>query len=693
MNRITHLLLLLLLVCSITATAQTFIHPGGLHTQTDLNRMKTQVAAGAHPWIDSWNALIAHPKAQNTYTAAARANMGVSRQRASADAVAAYLNALRWYISGDTSYAACSRKILNAWAYAVDQVPSGQDIPGLMGIAVYEFAVAAEILRLYPNWSPADFKQFKNMMINYLYPNCHDFLTRHNNACITHYWANWDICNITAILSIGVLCDDTAKFNEAITYFKSGAGNGNIANAIPFVYPGGLAQWQETGRDQEHALLGVGMLASFCQVAWNQGQDLYGYDNNRLLAGAEYTAKYNLWKNVPYTTYNNCDNVLNYWASEQNSGGRGRLQRPIWEMIYNHYVVRKGLSAPNVKAMAEVNRPEGFEHDDNLGFGTLCYTLNAAASPYPASPAPAAPNGLKATTSVKKVWLRWDPVATANGYNVLRSTTSGGPYTTIATYKGTFPLYEDTSVTNGTRYYYVVSAINQAGTGGNSSAVSATPAATGALPAGWTKQDIGTVATAGTAGYANVSNGTFVVSGSGAGIGGAADGLSYVYKSVTGDVTITARVAESTWMGGGSQKTGIMIRESLSANAIAFSMTSGDGGIREARFGSRTAAGGSMSFKTGNAYTRTPTWFRLQRAGNTFTAYQSTDGTTWFAVGAPVTASMAGTYYVGLAVSSNSANLNKATFDSITVAQQPIVKGAYRNIHHSSKTSAQYTRR
>ena len=693
MNRITHLLLLLLLFCSITVTAQTFIHPGGLHTQTDLNRMKTQVAAGAHPWIDSWNALIAHPKAQNTYTAAARANMGVSRQRASADAVAAYLNALRWYISGDTSYAACSRKILNAWAYAVDQVPSGQDIPGLMGIAVYEFAVAAEILRLYPNWSQADFKQFKNMMINYLYPNCHDFLTRHNNACITHYWANWDICNITAILGIGVLCDDTAKFNEAITYFKSGAGNGNIANAIPFVYAGGLAQWQETGRDQEHALLGVGMLASFCQIAWNQGQDLYGYDNNRLLAGAEYTAKYNLWKNVPYTTYNNCDNVLNYWASEQNSGGRGRLQRPIWEMIYNHYVVRKGLSAPNVKAMAEVNRPEGFEHDDNLGFGTLCYTLNAAASPYPASPAPAAPSGLKATASVKKVWLRWDPVATANGYNVLRSTTSGGPYATIATYKGTFPLYEDTSVTNGTRYYYVVSAINQAGTGSNSSAVNATPAATGALPAGWTKQDIGTVATAGTAAYANVSNGTFVVSGSGAGIGGAADGLSYVYKSVTGDVTITARVAESTWTGGGSQKTGIMIRESLSANAIAFSMTSGDGGIREARFGSRTAAGGSMSFKTGNAYTRTPTWFRLQRAGNTFTAYQSTDGTTWFAVGAPVTASMAGAYYVGLAVSSNSANLNKATFDSITIAQQPIVKGAYRNIHHGSKTSAQYTRR
>jgi hypothetical protein len=684
MNQTKHLLLFLLLFYSITATAQTFVHPGGLHTQTDLDRMKTQVAAGAHPWIDSWNALIAHPKAQNTYNAAPQANMGVSRQRASADAVAAYLNALRWYISGDTSYAACSRRILNGWAYAVNQVPTGQDVSGLMGIAIYEFAVAAEVLRLYPGWSSADFNQFKSMMTTYLYPNCHDFLTRHNNACISHYWTNWDACNMTAILSIGVLCDDTAKFNEAITYFKSGAGNGSITKAIPFVHAGGLGQWQETGRDQEHALLGVGLLASFCQIAWNQGQDMYGYDNNRLLAGAEYTAKYNLWKDVPYTTYNNCDNVQNYWASEQNTFGRGRLQRPIWEMIYNHYVVRKGLSAPNVKAMAEVNRPEGYEHDDNIGFGTLCYTLNAAASPYPASPAPAAPTALKATASVGKVWLRWTPVATANGYNVLRSTTSGGPYTTVSTYKGTNPLYEDAGVTNGTTYYYVVSAINQAGTSANSLEVNATPAATGALPAGWAQQDLGTVATAGSAGYANVSNGTFVVSGSGAGIGGTADGLSYVYKSVTGDATITARVTASTWTGGGWQKTGIMMRESLASNAIAFSMTSGDGGVREARYGYRVTTGGSMGFQTGNLYTRTPAWFRLQRAGNTVTAYQSTDGRTWFTVGAPVTVSMAATYYVGLAVSSNSSTINTATYDSVTVTSGAIANGTYRIINRNS---------
>src|SRR2546423_2366560 len=97
---------LLLLICAASQTASAqFVHPGGLHTAADLDRMKTQVAANAHPWIDDWNLLIADPLAQNMYTAAPRASMGANRQRADQDAHAAYLNAIRWYICGDTSYA------------------------------------------------------------------------------------------------------------------------------------------------------------------------------------------------------------------------------------------------------------------------------------------------------------------------------------------------------------------------------------------------------------------------------------------------------------------------------------------------------------------------------------------------------------------------------------------------------------
>src|SRR5690348_9690543 len=371
------LLLIPFAVCGQVLRAQPFAHPGGLHTLADLDRMKANVLAGNHPWIDDWNRLITDPQAQTSYGTHVQAKMGASRQNADLDAHAAYLNALRWYISGEVGYANKATNILTAWATAVNQRPSGTDIPGLIGIPIFDFAMAGEVLRAYPGWRTEHFDAFTHMMTRYLYPVCHDFLHRHNGDCITHYWANWDACNIAAILAMGVLCDDTNKFNEAITYFKSGPGNGSISNAVYFLHPGGLGQWQESGRDQEHAQLGIGLFGSMCQVAWNQGVDLFGYGNNRLLAGAEYVARCNLSEPVPYTTYNNCDDVKQFYVSNL---GLGRLDdRPVWELIYNHYVVRLGLSAPNVQKMAQLVRPE-HGSADHFGYGTLAFTLNAAAS-------------------------------------------------------------------------------------------------------------------------------------------------------------------------------------------------------------------------------------------------------------------------------------------------------------------------
>ena len=86
---------------------------------------------------------------------------------------------------------------------------------------------------------------------------------------------------------------------------------------------------------------------------------------------------------------------------------------------------------------------------------------------------PPAPTNLVATAGNGQVGLSWSASLGATSYNVKRSTTSGGPYTTIAS--PTTTSYTDTGVTNGTTYYYVVSAVNTAGESANSSQVSATP--------------------------------------------------------------------------------------------------------------------------------------------------------------------------------------------------------------------------
>ena len=150
--------------------AREFVHPGGLHTRADLERMKKMVAEGRQPWLEGWKELEKDPLAQYTFKPSPMANMGVSRQKASIDAHAAYLNAIRWYVSGNEAYAKCAIKICNAWSDAVNQVPVARQDLGLVGIPISEFAMAAEVLRGCDLWKKKDFERFKSMMLEYLYP-------------------------------------------------------------------------------------------------------------------------------------------------------------------------------------------------------------------------------------------------------------------------------------------------------------------------------------------------------------------------------------------------------------------------------------------------------------------------------------------------------------------------------------------
>ncbi|SEF75406.1 Alginate lyase [Nonomuraea solani] len=366
-------------------TRAAFAHPGLLHTQADFKRMADRVAAGAQPYKAGWDKLTGNSFAQSGWTprpvaTVVRGGTGQNYPQLYRDIAAAYQNALRWKISGSTAHGDTARDILNAWSGTLTTIAGNADRFLAAGIYGYQLANVGEIMRGYAGF---DLARFKNMLLRIFYPMNNDFLTRHNGACITNYWANWDLCSMASVLAIGIFCDDQAKFGQAVTYFKSGAGNGAITKAVPFSHAGGLAQWQESGRDQGHALLGIGLMGSFCEMAWNQGQDLYGYDGNRFMRAAEYVARYNLGQSVPFTTYNwgtgtNCAPRSHTAISAAGRGG----DRPIWEVLHHHYAVRRGLSVPGITAYAAKGRPEGggghygpnsggFDH---LGFGTLTCT-------------------------------------------------------------------------------------------------------------------------------------------------------------------------------------------------------------------------------------------------------------------------------------------------------------------------------
>ncbi len=125
--------------------------------------------------------------------------------------------------------------------------------------------------------------------------------------------------------------------------------------------------------------------------------------------------------------------------------------------------------------------------DNNVTNGTKYYYVVSAYNSYgqsansaevnatpmaPATP-PAAPTGLTATAGNAQVTLAWSASGGATSYHVKRSTTNGSGYTQVSA--PTMTGYLDTGLTNGTIYYYVVSALNVAGESANSSQASATP--------------------------------------------------------------------------------------------------------------------------------------------------------------------------------------------------------------------------
>ncbi|MGC3992014.1 MAG: carbohydrate-binding protein [Chthoniobacteraceae bacterium] len=83
------------------------------------------------------------------------------------------------------------------------------------------------------------------------------------------------------------------------------------------------------------------------------------------------------------------------------------------------------------------------------------------------------PTGLTASAGNNQVILSWNPVAGATSYNLKRGVSSGGPYSVVTGVTGT--TQTDTAVSNGTSYYYVVSAVQSVLESANTSQVSARP--------------------------------------------------------------------------------------------------------------------------------------------------------------------------------------------------------------------------
>ena len=284
----------------------------GLHTEEDFQRIRDKKAAGEEPWVSAYQLLVESQFSQKTADTYPTEwiKRGVSGDEnymnAARGATIVYQQALRWKIEQDDEYAAKAVENLNKWVQTCVGVTGNTNLSLAAGLYGYEFAIAGELLRDYGGWDRTDFAAFQNWLLKVFYPANDDFLKRHHDTNALHYWANWCLCNIAAKMAIGIVTDRRDIYNEGIAHLQTGDTNGRLRRAIYHDYAPdyNFAQWQESGRDQGHTLMCVGLMGIICQLAWSQGDDFFAYDDNLFLRACEYAACCNYTnETVPYTTY------------------------------------------------------------------------------------------------------------------------------------------------------------------------------------------------------------------------------------------------------------------------------------------------------------------------------------------------------------------------------------------------------
>src|SRR5262249_5004668 len=150
-----------------------FRHPGVLVNQDQLDFIKTQVVVSADPWLSAFNQASTstygslsyrpHPWQTVECGPSSHPNYGCSDERN--DALAAYTQALLWYITGNAAYAENSIAIMNAWSSTLSGGHINSNAPLQAGWTGSVWPEAAEIIRYtYDGWSASDVDNFQNML-------------------------------------------------------------------------------------------------------------------------------------------------------------------------------------------------------------------------------------------------------------------------------------------------------------------------------------------------------------------------------------------------------------------------------------------------------------------------------------------------------------------------------------------------
>ncbi|MEU6271804.1 alginate lyase family protein [Streptomyces populi] len=347
------------------AAPAAFVHPGVTVSRGQLDFARTQVLAGAQPWKGAYDQMMASKYASLTRTPAPRAtvecgsysnpNYGCTDERE--DAIAAYTDALAWYVTRDDRYARKAIELMDAWS-AVIKDHTNSNAPLQTGWAGSSWPKAAEIIKYTYTGSWANSGRFATMLRDVYLP---EIINGSNSN------GNWELSMMEAAVGISVFLEDRTAYDKAMAKFRTRTAayvylstDGAVPKTVPSqnldttakivsywqgqsTFVTGLTQ--ETCRDLTHTGYGISAISHIAETSRIQGQDLYGTDvGERLRQALGFQSKYQLGTAVPSWL---CGGSLNL--------GLG----PVTEVGYNALHNRLGIAMTNTQELTRQNRPAG----------------------------------------------------------------------------------------------------------------------------------------------------------------------------------------------------------------------------------------------------------------------------------------------------------------------------------------------
>ena len=387
--------LLGLLVLPCLASASSFTHPGVVVGAADLARIRAAVAARREPEWSAFNAaansttfayggLPPFQAGQLNYTAHPQRLLangsGITAMRE--DAIAAYTHGLLYAGDGDVRRCALSRDIMDGWAASPPERANWTGVGLQNGLQVAWGAAlwprAAEIAAHYCPGEWAGSAAFGRWMVRELLPQVDEGASTNGNiglvmteaaAGIAVFTENVSLWNASlarwraqAPAYVYLRSDGAAPRPPPLQRYLAHTGpvcDPSCSPAAMVSYWHGQAVYgvrdglcQETCRDLGHVQLGYATLVNTAETAWQQGVDLYGEAQARLIAGAELHASLLAAEPAPFhqpvVPLDVCGGHV------RGSDPKGQTKPTgTWSMLARHFVLRRGLRhvMPNVSAL------------------------------------------------------------------------------------------------------------------------------------------------------------------------------------------------------------------------------------------------------------------------------------------------------------------------------------------------------